>query len=95
MNISQIGNGLIQRSEPWKYMREEDSLRNLNFIYIGLLLENMSRFTITLRPFLPFQSINPWSMLGEERNIDDILFEDSFNFDNDWNNEKPNLYSKD
>ena len=92
MNISQIGNGLIQRSEPWKYMREEDSPKKSKSLSTLAYCWKICRgLAITLRPFLPFQSDQLWSMLGEERNIDDILFEDSFNFDNDfyWNNEKP------
>jgi len=92
MNISQIGNGLIQHSEPWKYMREEDSPEKSKSLSTLAYCWKICRgLAITLRPFLPFQSDQLWSMLGEERNIDDILFEDSFNFDNDfyWNNEKP------
>ena len=92
MNISQIGNGLIQHSEPWKYMREEDSPQKSKSLSTLAYCWKICRgLAITLRPFLPFQSDQLWSMLGEERNIDDILFEDSFNFDSDfyWNNEKP------
>lgn len=92
MNISQIGNGLIQHSEPWKYMREEDSPEKSKSLSTLAFCWKICRgLAITLRPFLPFQSDQLWSMLGEERNIDDILFEDSFNFDSDfyWNNEKP------
>jgi len=92
MNISQIGNGLIQHSEPWKHMREEDSPEKSKSLSTLAYCWKICRgLAITLRPFLPFQSDQLWSMLGEERNIDDILFEDSFNFDSDfyWNNEKP------
>ena len=92
MNISQIGNGLIQHSEPWKYMREEDSPKKSKSLSTLAYCWKICRgLAITLRPFLPFQSDQLWSMLGEERNIDNILFEDSFNFDSDfyWNNEKP------
>lgn len=92
MNISQIGNGLIQHSEPWKYMREEDSPEKSKSLSTLAYCWKICRgLAITLRPFLPFQSDQLWSMLGEERNIDDILFEDSFNFKSDfyWNNEKP------
>ncbi len=92
MNISQIGNGLIQHSEPWKYMREEDSPEKSKSLSTLAYCWKICRgLAIALRPFLPFQSDQLWSMLGEERNIDDILFEDSFNFDSDfyWNNEKP------
>lgn len=92
MNISQIGNGLIQHSEPWKYMREEDSPEKSKSLSTLAYCWKICRgLAITLRPFLPFQSDQLWSMLGEERNIDDILFEESFNLNSDfyWNNEKP------
>ena len=92
MNISQIGNGLIQHSEPWKYMREADSPEKSKSLSTLAYCWKICRgLAITLRPFLPFQSDQLWSMLGEERNIDDVLFEDSFNSDSDfyWNNEKP------
>ena len=92
MNISQIGNGLIQHSEPWKYMREADTPEKSKSLSTLAYCWKICRgLAITLRPFLPFQSDQLWSMLGEERNIDDILFEDSFNSDCDfyWNNEKP------
>ncbi len=92
MNISQIGNGLIQHSEPWKYMREADSPEKSKSLSTLAYCWKICRgLAITLRPFLPFQSDQLWSMLGEVRNIDDILFEDSFNSDSDfyWNNEKP------
>ena len=92
MNISQIGNGLIQHSEPWKYMREADSPEKSKSLSTLAYCWKICRgLAITLRPFLPFQSDQLWSMLGEERNIDDILFEDSFNSDSHfyWNNEKP------
>ena len=92
MNISQIGNGLIQHSEPWKYMREADTPEKSKSLSTLAYCWKICRgLAITLRPFLPFQSDQLWSMLGEERNIDDILFEDSFNSACDfyWNNEKP------
>ncbi len=92
MNISQIGNGLIQHSEPWKYMREADSPEKSKSLSTLAYCWKICRgLAITLRPFLPFQSDQLWSMLGEERNMDDILFEDSFNYDSDfyWNNDEP------
>ena len=44
-----------------------------------------------MRPFLPFQSDKLWLMLGEHENIDDILYEDAFDFSSElaWNNSKP------
>jgi methionyl-tRNA synthetase len=92
MNISQIGNGLIQHSEPWKYMKLEDSSeKSKSLSTLAFCWQICRGLAITLRPFLPFQSDELWTMLGEDTVIDNILFEDSFSFDNDfsWNSDKP------
>ena len=92
MNISQIGNGLIQHSEPWKYLKLEDSLeKSKSLSTLAFCWQICRGLAITLRPFLPFQSDDLWAMLGEDTVIDNILFEDSFSFDNDfsWNSDKP------
>jgi len=93
MNISQIGNGLIQHSEPWKYMKLKDSSeKSKSLSTLAFCWQICRGLAITLRPFLPFQSDELWTMLGEDTVIDNILFEDSFSFDNDfsWNSDKPN-----
>ena len=92
MNISQIGNGLIQHSEPWKYMKLEDSPeKSKSLSTLAFCWQICRGLAITLRPFLPFQSDDLWAMLGEDTVIDNILFEDSFSFDNNfsWNSDKP------
>ena len=98
MNISQIGNGLIQHSEPWKYMKLEDSPeKSKSLSTLAFCWQICRGLAITLRPFLPFQSDELWAMLGEDTVIDNILFEDSFSFDNDflWNSDKPKpLFSR-
>ena len=92
MNISQIGNGLIQHSEPWKYMKLEDSPeKSKSLSTLAFCWQVCRGLAIALRPFLPFQSDELWSMMGEENNMDDILYEDAFNFDDifSWNGDKP------
>ncbi len=92
MNISQIGNGLIQHSEPWKYMKLDDSPeKSKSLSTLAFCWQICRGLAISLRPFLPFQSDELWSMLGEENIIDNILFEDSFLFDNEfsWNEDNP------
>ena len=92
MNISQIGNGLIQHSQPWKYMKLEDSPeKSRSLSTLAFCWQICRGLAITMRPFLPFQSEELWSMMGEESNMDDILFEESFNFENNfsWNIDKP------
>ena len=92
MNISQIGNGLIQHSEPWKYLKLEDSPeKSKSLSTLAFCWQICRGLAISLRPFLPFQSDELWSMLGEENIIDNILFEDSFMFNNEfsWNEDDP------
>jgi methionyl-tRNA synthetase len=92
MNISQIGNGLIQHSQPWKYMKLEDSPeKSRSLSTLAFCWQICRGLAITMRPFLPFQSEELWSMMGEESSMDNILFEESFNFDNNfsWNKDKP------
>lgn len=46
---------------------------------------------MALRPFLPFQSDRLWEMLGEETDIDTILWDEAFSLDDlNWNSAKPN-----
>ena len=92
MNISQIGNGLIQHSEPWKYMKLEDSPeKSKSLSTLAFCWQICRGLAITLRPFLPFQSDKLWSMMGEGINMDEILYEDAFDFNNifSWNADKP------
>jgi methionyl-tRNA synthetase len=92
MNISQFGNGLIQHSEPWKYLNAEDSEEKTKSLSTLAFCWQICRgLAVSLRPFLPFQSDKLWLMLGELNEIDDILFDDSFDFNSDlsWNNSKP------
>ena len=92
MNISQFGNGLIQHSEPWKYLNAEDSEEKTKSLSTLAFCWQICRgLAVSLRPFLPFQSDKLWLMLGELNEIDDILFDDSFDFKSDlsWNNSKP------
>jgi methionyl-tRNA synthetase len=92
MNISQFGNGLIQHSEPWKYLNAEDSEEKTKSLSTLAFCWQICRgLAVSLRPFLPFQSDKLWLMLGELNDIDDILFDDSFDFKSDlsWNNSKP------
>ena len=92
MNISQLGNGLLQRSEPWKYLKSDDSVdKSQSLSTLAFCWQLCRGLAITMRPFLPFQSDKLWSMLGEHENIDDILYEDAFDFSSElaWNNSKP------
>jgi methionyl-tRNA synthetase len=92
MNVSQLGNGLLQHSEPWKYLNADESVdKSQSLSTLAFCWQLCRGLAITMRPFLPFQSDKLWSMLGERENIDDILYEDAFDFSSElaWNNSKP------
>ena len=92
MNVSQLGNGLLQHSEPWKYLKADESVdKSQSLSTLAFCWQLCRGLAITMRPFLPFQSDKLWSMLGEHENIDDILYEDAFDFSSElaWNNSKP------
>ena len=92
MNVSQLGNGLLQHSEPWKYLKSDESVdKSQSLSTLAFCWQLCRGLAITMRPFLPFQSDKLWLMLGEHENIDDILYEDAFDFSSElaWNNSKP------
>jgi methionyl-tRNA synthetase len=92
MNISQLGNGLIQHSEPWKYLNAEESIeKSESMATLAFCWQICRGLSVTLRPFIPFQSDKLWTMLGESIEIDDILYENSFDFSEkiSWNKDKP------
>ena len=92
MNVSQLGNGLLQHSEPWKYLKADESVdKSESLSTLAFCWQLCRGLAITMRPFLPFQSDKLWLMLGEHENIDDILYEDAFDFSSElaWNNSKP------
>ena len=92
MNVSQLGNGLLQHSEPWKYLKADESVdKSQSLSTLAFCWQLCRGLAITMRPFLPFQSDKLWLMLGEHENIDDILYEDAFDFSSElaWNNSKP------
>ena len=61
------GNGLIQHSEPWKYMKLEGSPeKSKSLSTLAFCWQICRGLAITLRPFLPFQSDELWAMLGED-----------------------------
>ena len=78
MDISQEGNGFLQRAEPWKYLRSEDP----NEIQKALLplsaaWHSLRILSILTYPYMPFQSERLWEMIGEPGNPGDLLWDDA------------------
>ena len=92
MGIAQIGNSLLQEAAPWKYINEDESDdRSSSMSSLSLSWRICSCLAVCMRPFIPFSSDRLWEMLGNQNDIDNILWEDSMDLDNDlfWNPETP------
>jgi len=91
MGIAQLGNSILQIAAPWKYLDNQDSEEAKSALSALAYAWSMCRgLAVALRPFLPFQSDRLWTMLGEEKDIDTILWDEAFSFDDlKWNSSKP------
>lgn len=98
MGIAQIGNSLLQESAPWKYINEEESSeRSASMSSLALSWRICSCLAVCMRPFIPFSSDRLWDMLGNESEIDLVLWDDSMETESSlsWNPEKPQpLFSR-
>ena len=98
MGIAQIGNSLLQEAAPWKYINEDESdERRSSMSSLALSWRICSCLAVCMRPFIPFSSDRLWGMLGNEADIDNVLWEDSMDMETSlfWNPEKPEpLFSR-
>ncbi len=92
MGIAQIGNSLLQEAAPWKYINEgESEERGSSMSSLALSWRICSCLAVCMRPFIPFSSDRLWQMLGNESDIDKVLWEESMDTESElyWNQEKP------
>jgi len=92
MGIAQIGNSVIQNAAPWKYLNDEDTPeRKASLSSLALSWRICNCLAVCMRPFIPFSSDRLWNMLGNESDMDEILFEQSMDTETDllWNLQKP------
>jgi len=98
MGIAQIGNAVLQDAAPWKYINVDDSKeRSASLSSLSLSWRICSCLAVCLRPFIPFSSDKLWRMLGNENDIDLVLWEDSMETSSElcWNQEPPKpLFSR-
>ena len=98
MGISQIGNSILQEAAPWKYIEAEESEERRRALSSLALSWRLCRcLAVTLRPFIPFSSAKLWTMLGEESDIDEVLWDDSLELEKPlfWEQSKPQpLFSR-
>ncbi len=92
MGIAQVGNQLLQRAAPWKYLSSEESAdRDHSLSALALSWRLCRTLAICTRPFMPFQSDRLWEMLGEEDTLNDLLWDDALNYSDNlyWNPNPP------
>ena len=92
MSIAQIGNQLLQRCAPWKYLKSEESLeKNDSLSGLALSWRLCRTLAICTRPFMPFQSERLWKMLGEKTDLDGQLWDSStdYSLDLQWSGVSP------
>ena len=98
MGIAQIGNILLQEAAPWKYINVDDSVeRSRSLSSLALSWRLCSCLAVCMRPFVPFSSDRLWEMLGNDTDIDRVLWEESMDTESElcWNQEKPEpLFSR-
>ena len=85
MDISQEGNGFLQRSEPWKYLRSEDPEEiQKALLPLSAAWHSLRVLSILTYPYMPFQSERLWGMIGEPGQPGDMLWDDAMS-----NGERP------
>ena len=98
MSIAQIGNQLLQRCEPWKYLKSEESeYKNDSLSGLALSWRLCRTLAICTRPFMPFQSERLWGMLGEKTDLDSQLWDSStdYSMELEWSGVSPEpLFSR-
>ena len=98
MSIAQIGNQLLQRCEPWKYLKSEESeYKNGSLSGLALSWRLCRTLAICTRPFMPFQSERLWGMLGEKTDLDSQLWDSStdYSMELEWSGVSPEpLFSR-
>jgi len=92
MGIAQLGNSILQIAAPWEHLNNQNSEEARSALSALAYTWCMCRgLAVALRPFIPFQSDRLWVMLGENTDIDTILWDEAFSFEDlNWNSANPN-----
>ncbi|MEC7410824.1 MAG: methionine--tRNA ligase [Candidatus Thermoplasmatota archaeon] len=92
MGIAQIGNQVLQRATPWKYLQSEESVdKEKSLSALAFSWRLCRTLAICTRPFMPFQSDRLWKMLGENIELNNLLWDNSLDLTSHlcWNDELP------
>ena len=94
MNGAQVGNRLLQISEPWKHLdphapTSEDRTHALSGLVLGWRV--IRWLAITLAPFLPRSAQRTWEAIGEQDLVEHMRWEDALDWSSplQWNTTIP------
>ena len=92
MGIAQVGNQVLQRATPWKYLQSEESFdKEKSLSALAFSWRLCRTLAICTRPFMPFQSERLWKMLGEKKELNNLLWDNSLDLTSKlcWNGKTP------
>ena len=92
MGIAQVGNQVLQRATPWKYLQSEESFdKEKSLSALAFSWRLCRTLAICTRPFMPFQSERLWKMLGENMELNNLLWDNSLDLTSKlcWNGKTP------
>lgn len=92
MGIAQVGNQVLQRATPWKYLHSEESFdKEKSLSALAFSWRLCRTLAICTRPFMPFQSERLWKMLGENMELNNLLWDNSLDLTSKlcWNGKTP------
>ena len=92
MGIAQVGNQVLQRATPWKYLHSEESFdKEKSLSALAFSWRLCRTLAICTRPFMPFQSERLWKMLGEKMELNNLLWDNSLDLTSKlcWNGKTP------
>lgn len=92
MGIAQVGNQVLQRATPWKYLQSEESFdKEKSLSALAFSWRLCRTLAICTRPFMPFQSERLWKMLGEKMELNNLLWDNSLDLTSKlcWNGKTP------
>ena len=92
MGIAQVGNQVLQRATPWKYLQSEESFdKEKSLSALAFSWRLCRTLAICTRPFMPFQSERLWKMLGEKMELNNLLWDNSLDLASKlcWNGKTP------
>ena len=92
MGIAQVGNQVLQRATPWKYLQSEESFdKEKSLSALAFSWRLCRTLAICTRPFMPFQSERLWKMLGEKIELNNLLWDNSLDLTSKlcWNGKTP------